>query len=65
MKKVMALALLFVFAASFMVGALVTDTQAAPPCRIVCDGLTGYRCCKAKGVETCTYDPTIDCVIPR
>ncbi len=65
MKKLMATVLVAVFAGSFLIGALATDTQAGPPCRTYCDGLTGYRCCKVKGVETCTYDPSIDCVIPR
>lgn len=64
MKKMMATVLVVVFAASFLVGALITETKAAPPCRIVCNGLDGYRCCKVKGVETCTYDPSIDCVVP-
>ncbi|MBK7141695.1 MAG: hypothetical protein IPH75_06420 [bacterium] len=49
MKKMMATVLVVVFAASFLVGALITETKAAPPCRIVCNGLDGYRCCKVKG----------------
>lgn len=64
MKKILATALVVIFAASFLVGALTTETNAAPPCRIVCNGLDGFRCCKVKGVETCTYDPSIDCIVP-
>ncbi|MEW6050559.1 MAG: hypothetical protein AB1644_05800 [Candidatus Zixiibacteriota bacterium] len=65
MRKSFLVIMVLLFAASFLIGAFTADTQAAPPCRIVCDGLNGYRCCKVKGVETCTYDPSIDCVEPR
>lgn len=60
MKKGFAVLLVVLFVASFLVGFFASSSEAA--CSVRCIKGLAYRCCVVNGVETCTYQPHIDCI---
>ena len=61
MKKVLAIAFVFVFAAAFTAGVMVSTAEAVPPCIATCIDGTYWVCCPVGGgMWECGWDGPCD-----